>query len=56
MSFERHPWNTAFESPRRKGSFRVVSEDQAHAYGDRGFFVLEDALDSETLSTLGTRA
>ena len=52
MSFERHPWNTAFEWPQHRGPFRIVSEEQAHAYDERGFFVLEDALDAETLRRL----
>jgi Phytanoyl-CoA dioxygenase (PhyH) len=52
MSFELHPWNTGFEWPRHEGPFRVVSEEQARAYDERGFFVLEDALDTETVSKL----
>jgi phytanoyl-CoA hydroxylase len=52
MSFERHPWNPGFEWPQHEGPFRVVSEDQARAYDERGFFVLEDALDTETVSKL----
>jgi phytanoyl-CoA hydroxylase len=52
MSFERHPWNTAFEWQRHQGPFRVVSEEQARAYDERGFFVLEDAVDPETVITL----
>ena len=52
MSFERHPWNTGFEWPRHEEPFRVVSEEQARAYDERGFFILEDALDPETLSKL----
>jgi phytanoyl-CoA hydroxylase len=52
MSFERHPWNTTFEWPQHEGPFRVVSEEQARAYDERGFFVLEDALDPETVSKL----
>jgi ectoine hydroxylase-related dioxygenase (phytanoyl-CoA dioxygenase family) len=52
MSFERHPWNTAFEWPPHPGPFRIVSEEQARAYDERGFFVLEDALDPETVDKL----
>ena len=43
MSFERHPWNTGFEWPPHEGPFRVVSTEQAAAYDEQGFFVLEDA-------------
>jgi phytanoyl-CoA hydroxylase len=52
MSFERHPWNSAFEWPRHQGPFRVVSQEQARAYDEGGFFVLEDALDPEAVDTL----
>jgi phytanoyl-CoA hydroxylase len=52
MTFERHPWNTGFEWPRHEGPSGVVSEDQARAYDERGFFVLEDALDLETVGKL----
>jgi hypothetical protein len=31
MSFERHPWNTAFEWPPHRRPFRIVSEEQARA-------------------------
>jgi len=27
MSFEHHPWNTAFEWPQHQRPFRIVSED-----------------------------
>jgi hypothetical protein len=43
MSVERHPWNTEFHWPRHTGPFGAVSEDQARAYDEPGFFVLEDA-------------
>ncbi len=54
MSLERHPWNTEFRWPRHSGPFRAVSEDQARAYDEQGFFVLEDALDPETVGQLET--
>jgi ectoine hydroxylase-related dioxygenase (phytanoyl-CoA dioxygenase family) len=52
MKVEPHPWNTEFSWPRHEGPFRIVSEEQARSYDDRGFFVLENALDSDTLQTL----
>jgi phytanoyl-CoA hydroxylase len=54
MSLERHPWNTGFRWPHHEGPFRVVSEEQARAYDERGFFVLEDALDRATVHALDT--
>jgi ectoine hydroxylase-related dioxygenase (phytanoyl-CoA dioxygenase family) len=53
MSFERHPWNTGFEWPQHQRPFRVISDEQARAYDERGFFVLEGALEPETVSKLG---
>ncbi len=52
MSLEPHPWNTEFRWPEHKGPFRVVSEQHVLAYDERGFFVLEDALDAETVRAL----
>ena len=52
MTFERHPWNTSFSWARHTGPFRRVTEEQARAYDDQGFFVLEDALDADTMHTL----
>lgn len=52
MRLERHPWNTGFRWPEHEGPFRVVSEDQARDYDGRGFFVLEDAIDAETVREL----
>jgi len=54
MSLARHPWNTDFRWPRHSGPFRAVSADQARAYDEQGFFVLEDALDPETVGQLET--
>jgi phytanoyl-CoA hydroxylase len=52
VSLEPHPWNTEFRWPEHKGPFRVVSEQHALAYDERGFFVLEGALDPETVRAL----
>jgi ectoine hydroxylase-related dioxygenase (phytanoyl-CoA dioxygenase family) len=52
MSFPRHVWNTSFAWPRHTGPFRRVTEEQARAYDELGFFVLEDALDQDTLAVL----
>jgi phytanoyl-CoA hydroxylase len=55
MRLERHPWNTEFSWPEHAGPFRIVSEDQARAYDEQGFFVLEDALDAGTVRELDTQ-
>jgi ectoine hydroxylase-related dioxygenase (phytanoyl-CoA dioxygenase family) len=52
VRLEPHPWNTGFRWPEHEGPFRVVSEQHARAYDERGFFVLEDALDAETVRAL----
>ena len=48
----RHPWNTSFSWPRHTGPFRFVTKEQAQAYDEQGFFVVEDALDTDTLRML----
>jgi phytanoyl-CoA hydroxylase len=52
MSLERHPWNRAFEWTPPSGPYRSVTEAQARAYDDDGFFVLEDAVDLDTVAAL----
>jgi len=47
-----HPWNTEFTWRDHRGPFRRVTEEQARAYDEQGFFVLEDAIDPETLAAL----
>jgi phytanoyl-CoA hydroxylase len=49
---ERHPLNSQFEWTDRRGPFRRISEAQARQYDERGFFVLEDAFDAETIAEL----
>jgi phytanoyl-CoA hydroxylase len=48
----RHPWNAEFRWPEHRGPFRVVTPEQARAYDEDGFFVLEDAVDAGTLAAL----
>jgi ectoine hydroxylase-related dioxygenase (phytanoyl-CoA dioxygenase family) len=48
----RHPWNTSFEWPTHDGPFRRVTADQAQAYDEQGFFLLEDVFDADTLTEL----
>jgi ectoine hydroxylase-related dioxygenase (phytanoyl-CoA dioxygenase family) len=47
-----HPWNTGFTWPAHPGPFRVVTPGQAEAYDTQGFFVLQDAVDADTLARL----
>lgn len=52
MTVPRHPWNTSFSWPRHTGPYRYVTKKQAEAYDEQGFFVVEDALDIDTLRML----
>lgn len=52
ITLDRHPWNAEFTWPEHTGPFRVVTPEQAAAYDERGFFVLEDAVDASTLAAL----
>ena len=52
MNVTSHPWNRSFEWVDHAGPFRVVTEEQAREYDEHGFFVLEDAVDPETLRAL----
>ncbi len=49
-----HPWNTGFTWTDHTGPFRRVTTDQARAYDEHGFFVLQDAIDAETITALTT--
>ena len=59
-----HELNTSFTWTDHTGPFRVVNDEQARLYDERGFFVLEDALApeevdaliKEEVSTLGSKA
>ncbi len=52
IPLERHPWNTGFTWPEHRGPFRAVTPEQAKAYDEQGFFVLEDAVDPTTIAAL----
>ncbi|HTY18603.1 MAG TPA: phytanoyl-CoA dioxygenase family protein [Myxococcota bacterium] len=49
---ELHPLNRDFAWAAPKGPFRRLTPEQARAFDERGFFVLEDALDAATLRAL----
>jgi len=48
-SLQLHPENKGFRWEPVRGPFRLITEEQARSYNDRGFFVLEDALDRTTV-------
>ncbi len=52
MSVALHPWNTGFEWPAHAGPFRIVTPEQARQYDEQGFFVMEGALDTDTVRDL----
>lgn len=52
MTLDLHPWNTGFEWPTHQGPFRRVTPEQAQAYDEHGFFVLEDAFDAAKVSEI----
>jgi ectoine hydroxylase-related dioxygenase (phytanoyl-CoA dioxygenase family) len=52
VHLERHPLNQDFRWPCRRGPFRRISAEQASAYDERGFFVLEDAFEPRDLEAL----
>ena len=47
-----HNLNTGFDWIDHAGPFRAVSDDQAHQYDELGFFVVEDAVDAQTLAAV----
>jgi len=47
-----HPWNERFRWTDHSGPYRRVTAEQARAYDEVGFFVLEDAVDAGTVAAL----
>ena len=47
-----HELNRDFRWDPTRGPFRIVTPEQAQSYDERGFFVLEDAFDHETIDAL----
>jgi ectoine hydroxylase-related dioxygenase (phytanoyl-CoA dioxygenase family) len=47
-----HELNTSFTWHEHGGPFRIVTAAQARHYDERGYFVLEDALDRDTVEAL----
>ena len=52
MQLERHLWNRSFTWVPRRGPFRRITDAQARAYDERGFFVLENAFDAATINAV----
>jgi ectoine hydroxylase-related dioxygenase (phytanoyl-CoA dioxygenase family) len=52
MDLERHPLNRGFSWQPHDGPFRRITPEQARAYDEEGFFVLEGALDPAALEAL----
>jgi phytanoyl-CoA hydroxylase len=46
---ELHPLNRAFNWKPVRGPFRLISDAQARSYNERGYFILENALDRATI-------
>lgn len=49
---ERHPWNLEFTWTDHSGPFRMVHENQAREFDERGFFVLEGAFAAEEIAAV----
>ena len=47
-----HPLNRGFSWTAVRGPFRLVSDEQARSFNERGFFVLQDAIDGATVERL----
>jgi ectoine hydroxylase-related dioxygenase (phytanoyl-CoA dioxygenase family) len=47
-----HPLNRGFAWTPVRGPFRLISDEQARLFNERGFFVLENAIDSATIEQL----
>jgi len=49
---ELHPWNCDFRWRMPAGPYRRITAQQARAYDEHGFFLLENAFDAKTLETM----
>lgn len=47
-----HPWNRGFTWRDHAGAGRIVTPEQARAYDEQGYFVLEHAVDPVTIAAL----
>lgn len=49
---QRHKWNQAFEWEPARGPFRRISDEQARAYDEQGFFVFEGAFSTDEVARI----
>ena len=49
---ELHPLNKTFQWQEAEGPFRLISDEQARSWNEKGYFLLEGAFDTATLSDL----
>ncbi len=49
-ALQPHPLNRSFEWQPARGPRRIVSERQVRSWDERGFFVLENAFDPQTIA------
>ena len=49
---EKHELNRSFEWIDRVGPFRLINDEQAKSYNEKGYFILEDAVDPDTVAQL----
>ena len=47
-----HPCNQGFQWKRIRGPFRIVTEEQARSYNERGFFLLADVLNRDSVAEI----
>ena len=47
-----HELNAGFDWVERRGPFRLIDEKQAKQYNEKGFLIIEDAFDAETIEKL----
>jgi ectoine hydroxylase-related dioxygenase (phytanoyl-CoA dioxygenase family) len=49
---QKHEWNQSFDWKSAQAPYRFITEEQADSWNQNGFFLVEDAFDSETLSRI----
>ncbi len=52
IATELHPLNRGFAWTPVRGPFRIIDEAQAQSFNERGFFVLDNAIDASTIASV----
>jgi hypothetical protein len=52
VALEPHPWNGGFEWADHSAPFATITAEQARAFDEQGFFVIEDAFDEIEIARL----